>query len=175
MNIFALHPNPAIAASMHCDQHLHKMILESAQMLSTAAHYWPEDMFTIRSHLYKPAYENHPCTIWCRVPENALWVVNLCLELENIRDELNYSRHSSMNVIDAVSDYLDDFEDCPREHIFCGPYQFRLRPDLDIHQKYQAYYIQKYRLWLDTTHPMSYKGRSLPEFLQPFKDSINHG
>lgn len=36
MNIFVLDPNPAIAASLHCDQHLHKMILESAQMVSTA-------------------------------------------------------------------------------------------------------------------------------------------
>ena len=36
MNIFYLHPNPQTAARMHCDKHCVKMILEYAQLLSTA-------------------------------------------------------------------------------------------------------------------------------------------
>lgn len=36
MNIFYLHHNPTEAAKMHCDQHVRKMLIESAQMLSTA-------------------------------------------------------------------------------------------------------------------------------------------
>ena len=36
MNIFALSPVPEVAAKWHCDKHVVKMILESAQMLSTA-------------------------------------------------------------------------------------------------------------------------------------------
>ena len=36
MNLFRLHNNPMIAAEMHCDKHIPKMILETAQMLSTA-------------------------------------------------------------------------------------------------------------------------------------------
>lgn len=36
MNIFVLNENPEIAAREHCDKHVVKMILESAQMLSTA-------------------------------------------------------------------------------------------------------------------------------------------
>jgi hypothetical protein len=36
MNIFVLDKNPKIAAVMHCDKHVPKMILETAQMLSTA-------------------------------------------------------------------------------------------------------------------------------------------
>ena len=35
MNIFVLHLNPHIAAQMHCDQHVIKMIIESAQLLYT--------------------------------------------------------------------------------------------------------------------------------------------
>ena len=35
MNIFILDKNPKIAAEYHCDKHVVKMILESAQMLST--------------------------------------------------------------------------------------------------------------------------------------------
>ena len=36
MNIFYLDKAPEIAAQLHCDKHVVKMILESAQMLSTA-------------------------------------------------------------------------------------------------------------------------------------------
>lgn len=36
MNIFALHRDPKIAAAYHCDRHVVKMIVEYAQLLSTA-------------------------------------------------------------------------------------------------------------------------------------------
>ena len=36
MNIFVLDASPLRAAEMHCDKHVPKMILETAQMLSTA-------------------------------------------------------------------------------------------------------------------------------------------
>ena len=36
MNIFYLHEDPEISAKMHCDKHVVKMIIEYAQMLSTA-------------------------------------------------------------------------------------------------------------------------------------------
>ena len=36
MNIFILHEDPVVAAQMLCDRHVPKMIVESAQMLSTA-------------------------------------------------------------------------------------------------------------------------------------------
>ena len=36
MNIFALHQHPVVAAKQHCDKHVVKMILETAQLLSTA-------------------------------------------------------------------------------------------------------------------------------------------
>ena len=36
MNIFYLDKNPKVAAEMHCDKHVIKMVLEYAQILSTA-------------------------------------------------------------------------------------------------------------------------------------------
>jgi hypothetical protein len=38
MNIFYLHRDVWQCAKMHCDVHVNKMILESAQLLSTAHH-----------------------------------------------------------------------------------------------------------------------------------------
>lgn len=179
MNIFALHPDPAIAASMHCDQHLHKMILESAQMLSTAMwHWWPDS----RPFIYKPAYEKHPCTQWvCASKSNAWWITSLMFQLNEIRlDTGAQVDHSSLEISNVFHHYVDAYEEVniptsAHQFIFAGPDQFRLRPDLNIHRKYQQYYIQKFHLWLDKRQPMSYKGRPLPEFLLPYKDSIPHG
>ena len=63
MNIFILDKDPKIAAQMHCDKHVPKMILETAQMMSTAHHIYntPESAL-----VYKKAHVNHPCTIWIR-------------------------------------------------------------------------------------------------------------
>lgn len=60
MNIFRLSHNPTEAAQMHCDEHVVKMILESAQMLSTALRENGRD----DEYLYQPTHVNHPCTQW---------------------------------------------------------------------------------------------------------------
>ena len=64
MNIFYLHPNPQTAARMHCDKHCVKMILEYAQLLSTAHRVLDGD--DANPNLYKIAHKNHPSTIWTR-------------------------------------------------------------------------------------------------------------
>lgn len=83
MNIFILNNDPVIAAQEQCDKHVVKMIVESAQMLSTVhrmldgvmerrpsksgakLQYWKlnderEDL------LYKACHFNHPSTVWTR-------------------------------------------------------------------------------------------------------------
>ena len=59
MNIFILDKNPKLAAAMHCDKHVPKMILETAQMLSTAHRVYDTPQ---AENLYKQAHLNHPCT-----------------------------------------------------------------------------------------------------------------
>ena len=58
MNIFFLDKNPYVAAHKQCDKHVVKMVLETAQMLSTAARRRGKDLG------YKSAYPNHPMTLW---------------------------------------------------------------------------------------------------------------
>ena len=64
MNIFYLDKRPDDAAEMHCDKHCVKMILEYAQMLSTAHRVLDED--DAHPDLYKIAHKNHPSTILTR-------------------------------------------------------------------------------------------------------------
>jgi Pyrimidine dimer DNA glycosylase len=62
MNIFLLDLDPKVSARYLCNEHVCKMIVESAQMLSTA-HRLLSDY---TDGLYKPAHINHPSTIWTR-------------------------------------------------------------------------------------------------------------
>lgn len=85
MNIFILHEDPVIAAQMQCDKHVVKMILESAQMLSTAHRMLDGEKVKVPSKsgkrmvakyvhpdpdldkiLYGAVHHNHPCTVWTR-------------------------------------------------------------------------------------------------------------
>ena len=82
MNIFYLDENPEIAAQMHCDKHVVKMILESAQMLSTAHRVIDGEVVGDRKGLYKTAHKNHPSTIWTRTNnENYEWLWTLMYAL----------------------------------------------------------------------------------------------
>ena len=48
MNIFYLHKDPEISAKMHCDKHVVKMIIEYAQLMSTAHRILDGDEYTHR-------------------------------------------------------------------------------------------------------------------------------
>ena len=95
MNIFYLDNNPRICAEMHCDKHVVKMILEYAQLLSTAhrvldgtlstglsesgrkqtRYVLPDDR---ESKLYVATHLNHPSAIWCRQSyANYVWLWKL--------------------------------------------------------------------------------------------------
>ena len=60
MNIFFLDKDPDLSAQYLCDKHIPKMLLESAQMLSTAVQTHTGKV----DYLYKSAYPNHPMTKW---------------------------------------------------------------------------------------------------------------
>lgn len=56
VNIFYLDHNPAIAAESHCDRHVVKMIVETAQLLSTAWHVLAADAVSQSIGSTDPAY-----------------------------------------------------------------------------------------------------------------------
>lgn len=67
MNIFVLDKDPVLAAQMQCDKHVVKMIVESAQMLSTAHRLLDEEVDPV---FYKVAHKGHPCTKWTMQSNN---------------------------------------------------------------------------------------------------------
>jgi hypothetical protein len=103
MNIFHLDKDPVVAAKMMCDKHVVKMIVEYAQLMSTAhrvldgeLYYdktkngrkikrWKLDGAAQERLLYKASHVNHPSNIWVRENnENYRWLykhfIALCVE-----------------------------------------------------------------------------------------------
>jgi hypothetical protein len=122
MNIFILDRDPIIAAQSQCDKHVVKMILESAQMLSTAhrmldgstalspsksgkrmvTYYKLNDVR--EDVLYKAVHHNHPCTKWTQENKaNYLWhyshFIALC-------DEYTYRYHKVHQSYRKLADIL---------------------------------------------------------------------
>lgn len=76
MNIFVLSLNPRIAAELHCDKHVVKMILETAQLLYSV--HWTLNPDSLPEFAYKKTHVNHPCAVWARQnAENYRWLCSL--------------------------------------------------------------------------------------------------
>ncbi len=97
MNIFVLDQCPIKSARMHCDKHVIKMILETAQMLSTAHHVLNSPL---ADELYAKTHENHPCSVWVRKSvRNYEWAFVLFAELSKIYREATGKTHKTWNTL----------------------------------------------------------------------------
>ena len=96
MNIFVLDKEVEKCAEYHCDKHVIKMILESAQMLSAVVRLNGHDIG------YKLTHKNHPCTIWARESlSNYNWLVRLT-RLLNYEYRYRYDKDINHKSYDLV-------------------------------------------------------------------------
>lgn len=88
MNIFATNSCPRLSAEDLPDKLLVKMVVETAQILSTAHRVLDGDEAADGKNLYKSTHVNHPSCIWARETDgNYTWLFNhfawLSLEYEH--------------------------------------------------------------------------------------------
>lgn len=96
---------PYLCAIFHCDKHVVKMILETAQMLCTCHHLCSNN--TTNKQLYKQAFQNHPCTTWARqTTGNYCWLyllfVNLCKEYTYRYNKIHTCEKKLINVLNYI-------------------------------------------------------------------------
>jgi hypothetical protein len=174
MNIFAVNSNPNIAAIELCDQHVVKMPIESAQMLSTAHRCLDGDRFEDRtsngrrytrwilsdereSVLYKSTMRGHPCTQWVMESlQNYLWLSVHALELCEEYTRRYDKRHGSQNVIEYLR--VNYPKNMPNDSLR-SPFA-QAMPDhcrrKDAVEAYQTYYIEekaRFARWSKTSMP----------------------
>lgn len=98
MNIFWLDKNIKTNASYYCDKHIVKMLLEYAQMLSTANRTCGLD------EGYKIAHLNHPCTVWVRTSSTNWKTLYLLAYYVQVEYYNRYGKvHKSWRVIRRLS------------------------------------------------------------------------
>lgn len=107
MNIFYLDQDVRACAAAHADKHVCKMVIEYAQLLSTA-HF----VLDGKQVGYKPTHKNHPCAVWVR--ENSLNYNYIWRLLYHLLHEYT-SRYGKVHATDKV---LLDLADEPGNMIF---------------------------------------------------------
>jgi len=161
MNIFVTDPDPVISAQTLCDKHVVKMVLESAQMLSTA---WrePNDLrssefsskYADEHELYKTAHPNHPCSIWVRqARENYKWLyrhfVALCDEYTHrygkshasarLKGPLMWRPFRSSALLDAIEE--------PYGFVLAMPDEYKSDDVFDSYRNYLINEKQHFAKW----------------------------
>ena len=164
MNIFFLDKTPEKSAQYLCDKHIPKMLLESAQMLSTAVRKYEEDTETtpLAEPIYKSAYPNHPMTIWVsETLGNFTWALDNAIWINN-EYKLRFNKiHKSYKVLKNIIDFElnahipeGDFTEPPQ----CMPDEYR---DTDYVTAYRRYYNTDKKYFAKWE-----KGRQQPEWWQ---------
>jgi hypothetical protein len=104
MNIFWLDNDPVKCAQYHNNKHVVKMILELAQLMSTAHRMLDGNDFADTNHLYKKTHYNHPCAIWVRENSaNYQLTFNLFVELCNEYSYRYNKVHKTASLTKALS------------------------------------------------------------------------
>lgn len=178
MNIFYLDSSPSKSARLHCDKHVVKMIVEYAQLLSTAHRVLDGDMYIDNSSgrkikrwrlsdsnyeatLYKASFINHPSAIWVREsPWNygwlhALWY-SLCKEYTHRykKDHASYIKLAKYLQIKPKNLFFDkNATEVPQ----CMPDDVKAANPVDAYQNYYIQYKKSFARWTN---------RPVPKFME---------
>ena len=156
MNIFLLDTDTRKCAQYHCDKHVVKMILETAQLLCGVHHM--TDQVTDQVP-YKLSHKNHPCAIWSRESlSNYLYLCDLGLELCKEYTYRYGKRHKSQEVIEwCVTNKPNICDKEFTEPARAMPNEYKVD---SVVESYRNYYIgekSKIAVW---------KNRDIPEWFK---------
>jgi hypothetical protein len=159
MNIFYLDKDPVKCAEMHCDKHVVKMIIEYAQLLSTAHRVIDGEEYVDDSsgrrikrwklpderedYIYKACHVNHPSAIWTRQNNgNYTWLNQLFIALcdeytHRYGKEHETARKLRGNLTRLPTNIKPDFFVEPPQ---CMPFTCKM---LNAIEGYKRYYIRE--------------------------------
>lgn len=180
MNIFYFNNDPKQCAMEHCDKHTVKLIVEYAQLLSTAHRvldgtpiiikknnrkktiYQLEDT-DFEDNLYLATHINHPSAKWARHSyENYSWLLNLWIYL---LEEYTYRYDKCHATRKLVTFLLNSPKNIDHSISFCPPW--RAMPDkYKLPKIHFDYCEQSYQVYFngEKQHIASWKKRKAPEW-----------
>jgi hypothetical protein len=179
MNIFYLDSSASISAKLHCDKHVVKMIVEYAQLLSTAHRVldgelyidsssgrkikrWQHPDSDFEANLYKACFVNHPSAVWVREsPWNYNWLHALWYSLCG---EYTYRYNKDHATYLKLAEYL---QDTPKNLFFdkeatvvpqCMPDDVKADDPVDAYQNYYVQYKKDFARWTNRPTPKFMQG-----------------
>ena len=174
MNIFYLNKEPWVCAEMHCDKHVCKMIVEYAQLLSTAHRVldgeqyidnssgrrikrWKHPDLQMEKNLYKASFINHPSAVWVRKSkDNYRYLSNLWYEL-SLEYEYRYKKvHETfkklrfyLSLYPINIDWHIGLTEMPQ----CIPDDVKTDNAIDAYRNYYVQYKKSFAKWTDRPTP----------------------
>ncbi len=140
MNIFVTYPDPTQCACALDDKRVVKMVLQTAQLLSTAllCHGHPD-----QRPLFREAHANHPCSLWVReTRSNYIWTFRhfsaLCKEYMRRFNRQHLSERKLASILDDRRYLVPDGEQTP--FVNCTNFRF-----LDVHNAYREQLVSKWK------------------------------
>lgn len=165
MNIFVTSQCPVQSAKDHCSVHNVKMIVELAQLLSTAH-------FELDGHIvgYKPTHKSHPSAIWTRqCSGNYKWAYNhfkaLCEEYTFRTGKV----HKSSELLSILAKMPTKIVHGQRTAFAMAmPESFQRLGIFDQTKAYKAYLNAKFVEWKQREKPMKvcWGVRQQPEWVK---------
>lgn len=186
MNIFYLHHDPETCAQMHNDKHVVKMILEYAQLLSSAHRFLDGTISVGRSEsgrkktsyvlddqrdsvLYAATHINHPSAKWVRHYEGHYsWLFAMWVELLR---EYTY-RYDKIHSSERLVEHLVHIpKNIPKNVNWSAPWR-AMPEEFKVSRDVEQYTVKSYRAYyLGAKVKMSrWTNREMPEW---FADGIN--
>jgi hypothetical protein len=137
MNIFYLDSNPVKSAKAMTNKHVVKMVVESAQLLSTAHHVLDGE----NENLYKVTHVNHPSAVWVRKSKSHYnWLYTHFIALANEYTHRYEKTHATaIKLAELLSNPPKNIPDLPFEQPPCAmPPKYA---SFDSILSYRAYYV----------------------------------
>lgn len=182
MNIFYLDNDPMVCAQYHNDKHVVKMILEYAQLLSTAHRVLDGTECTVLSKsgrkkkvftlpdverdnlLYNATHINHPSAKWVRHSgDNYRWLYRLfrelCSEYTFRYGKVHLTDTKLKSILKNVPKNISDGE-------FCAPWR-AMPDDYKIDKSVKDYTMESYRAYYKgaKSHMFNWKNREVPSWV----------
>lgn len=154
MNIFACDPDPGVCGRALDDLRLNKMIVETCQLGCAVLHGSGRGS----EALYRPAYLNHPCTLWAAADaRNYGWLVRHLAALFGERTyRTGKNEHASRRLLPVLLGHIAT-DAAPEAFVNCTPFK-----DLETHEAYRRTLVAK---WRNDKRPPSWGRRGPPSFL----------
>ena len=174
MNIFYLDNDPVKSAELHCDKHVVKMIIEYAQLMSTAHRVLDGEMYVDKTannrrikrwrladeHMeevvYKAGHINHPSNIWIRSSDSHYqfvydMFVALCNEYTHRYGRTHLTEEKLKDILQHLPNSIasTDFVDPPQ----AMPDDVKTTDAVTAYQNYYRMYKAGFAKWTNRVTP----------------------